>query len=214
MFIRRLFRWVKNLFTRPKAPKPTKVPVDEYQNATTPFEFEQQTMYPPLTVNALVKGGTVDQREFFRSAMAIMRHVVNSTAFQDAVLDFDKYTYTNDDSRTIYMNFMSGKDLYETAPDNELDADVTIYYKGNNTVGYTYPNTRRQWINWKFVSQNKISGISTVIGNVVHEYMHNIGYKHPSRRTRTRDNSVPYLYGRVAKQIAIQMMTNNQDFQD
>lgn len=210
--MRRLFRWLKSLFK--KTPTPTKKPVQDYIDLTTPFEFENQTMYPPLTVNAKVTGGTVDQREFFRSAMSIMRHVINSTAFQDAVLDFDNYTYTTDDSRTIYMNFMSGKDLYEDAIDNELDADVTIYRKNNRTIGYTYPNTRRQWINWKFVSLNKVSGISTVIGNIVHEACHNLGYKHPSRRTRNRANSVPYVYGRVAKQIATQMMTNNLDFGD
>lgn len=214
--MRRLFRWVKSIFIKPKPPTATKVPVLDYQDLTTPFEFENQTMYPPLTINAQVKGGTVDQREFFRSAMSIMRHVVNSDAFQNAVLDFNGYTHTDQDAREIYMNFMSGKDLYETVVDNEMDIEVTIYNKNNSTVGYTYPNTRKQWINWKFVTMNKIEGIATVIANIVHEGCHNLGYRHRGNNRNKYGNwkSVPYIYGDTAKQIAIQMMTNNLDLGD
>lgn len=211
--MKRLVRWVKSIFIRsPKTKTQTATP-EAYKKAVKAKKWEQQTMYPPLALNPKVRGGTLDQRVFFSNAFVVLKEVINSELFQDEILDFNRYTYTKDSPREIYRKFMSGDDLYESFKkyDREMDVDVTIYLnRTTRTIGYTYPNTRRQWINSKFVKYNKLEGIKKIIMNVVHEYCHNMGYKHPRAWTKTRKNSVPYYLGYAAGRVAAELMSSGE----
>jgi len=205
----RFKNWVLNLFKK----KPVQTaPVEVVEGTlTNEIIFHGLPNNPPLTVNAIVSGGTLKQRDFFRNAMNVMRHVVISEEFQGRVLEA-LFTYTEDNPLEIYKKFISGKDLYESLEDKEMDVEVTIYYnKWTNTVGYTYPNTRRTWMNMKYFNTHEYEMMAKMINNVVHEYMHNIGYGHPFNWTKTRDESVPYLYGRIAGEVALEFLGSGRD---
>lgn len=211
--MRRLWIWAKSLFIKKPEPVATKVPVEVYQNASEGRDLDGNSVPMPLTVNALVQGGTLDQRDFFRNVISVMRHVVNSTKFQDIVLEFSDFQHTDDNPVEVFDKFMSGKDLYEEYADKEMDIDLTLYFKNNRTVGYTYPNTRRQWINMKFIAHHRLEAISVAVGNIVHEYMHNLGYVHKGNKRNWFRNweSVPYRYGDTAKEVALEFLGSGRD---
>ena len=178
-------------------------------------EFHGETYKPPLTINALVHGGTLKQRDFMRNALNVMRHVVVSDLFMDAVLDHGPFTYTEDNPLEIYKKFISGKDLYDQFEDREMDVDVTLYRSvwpwQHNTIGYTYPNTRKTWINMKHFATEEYEIMAKIVGNIVHEYMHNLGYGHPKYWTKDRDQSVPYVYGIIAAEMALEFLGSGRD---
>lgn len=206
-----LINWIKDIFY-PKyvPPKPITVPVETAQNMSNDVVFHGETYKHPLSVNAQVFGGTLTQRTFFRNMLNIMRHVVISEEFQNKVLEF-QFTYTDENALEIYKKFISGKDLYENAPDGEMDIDLYLYYKRNRTIGYTYKSTRKQWINMRHIEITRYEDMAQAIGNIVHEYMHNLGYGHPSKRTKTRHLSVPYAYGYIAAELALEFLGSGVD---
>ena len=64
------------------------------------------------------------------------------------------------------------------------------YKKG--VLGYTYPSTVKQWIYKSFFIDATYKEVSQ---NLTHEWMHKIGFGHPSKKTSTRKYSVPYACG-------------------
>ena len=130
----------------------------------------------------------------FIGAMTEMEKVINSKEFKIAILvhDFDqKKGYTN---LELYEMFMSGKSDF-SAPDRDIDIDLTLYYSWKNTVGYTYPSTWKTWINRKFFSKFSPSEIAM---NVIHEDRHNAGFDHYSPLDW---DSVPYAFGYIVRDL-------------
>jgi hypothetical protein len=206
-----IINWFKDLIN-PKyvPPKPITIPVKTAANMSNSYEFHGVTYKHPLTVNAQVFGGTMAQRAFFRSALNVMRHVVISEEFQNRVLD-RTFTYTDENALEVYKKFLSGDDLYEDEDDAELDIDLYLYFKRNRTIGYTYKSTRKQWINMRHLDIEKYEEMAKAIGNIVHEYMHNCGYGHPRNYTKTRKDSVPYAYGYIARDVALEFLGSGVD---
>lgn len=146
------------------------------------------------------------EKEFikFKSAVELLLLVVNSQEFRRRIFN-SEFLYTNGlSSLEIYNLFMSGKDQYSGA-DNDLDIKITIYYANNRTVGYTYPNTNRTWINRKFF---QYYSIDKIVNNLVHEYCHNIGFTHPS--SGYSQFNVPYAIGNIAGELARHVLNGNQ----
>ena len=54
--------------------------------------------------------------------------------------------------------------------------------------------------------------IARAVGNIVHEYMHNIKYNHTVHWTPTRKDSVPYAYGYIARDTALRFLGAGVDF--
>lgn len=155
-----------------------------------------------LKVKATVRGGTRRQRELFHQAVSIVEETINSAEFKRKVAN-PKHPFTylkNTDLKypiDIYEHFMSGSDKFDTDRDGVMLVDVTLYLKKYaRVIGYTYPSTYKTWFNTKYMT------LDFLVGNLVHEYMHNLNYTHPFRRTATRKYSVPYQYGYIAGQIA------------
>lgn len=136
---------------------------------------------------------------FYIECMKKTVHVVNSLEFKILVTNERRMINTNGNSPLqIYEQFMSGSDPYNPIEDQDIDIAVTLYYKNNRVIGYTYPNTFRTWLNRKFFAI-RASRIPTICGNVVHEYMHNLGYTHKRRNYSML--SVPYFYGNATSKL-------------
>jgi len=162
-----------------------------------------------------LKGGTKKQRKYYMEAIEVAKVVVNSQAFKDKIKSF-KYTYRDVINDTfkhnkgltnseVYTLFMSGYDKYSHARDNDIDLSVTLYYKRfSSAVGYTYGDTLKTWINTRFftgTSRERI--VSGIVGNIIHESVHNVGFDHAFRKNPTRKFSVPYALGDIARELAL-----------
>ena len=171
-----------------------------------------------------------DVREKFLKLRHAIRKTVNSEEFKNKCI---RYTYTNTtytgrwwwrkaNSTTVYGMkkpngkrqeqihelFMSGRDQFNTVADKDIDLYVTLYYSRKNVIGYTYPNTFKTWINKKFFLHrlNSKSGKAGIIGNIIHEYMHNVGFGHSFKNNSTRQHTVPYAYGYIAAEVAMKYL--------
>lgn len=150
-------------------------------------------------------------------AIALADKVVNSELFKQRILNF-RYTYSsgrwwwkkwytvpafrwNDglSNQQVYNLVMSGKE-HGSQADSEIDVDITLVMaRHNGVLGYTYPDTLRTWIySWFFDSAD----LSEIVGNIVHEWCHKVGFDHEYNRTSLRQYTVPYGIGYIAEEIA------------
>jgi hypothetical protein len=108
----------------------------------------------------------------------------------------------------IYEYIMSGRDKFNDEEDGDIDIKIELYNnRFSSAVGYTYPNTWKTWINLKFFGY---FSDAEVAANIIHEYMHNLGFDHPFRETPTRRHTVPYAIGNIIKDI----LEGKEDTQD
>lgn len=100
----------------------------------------------------------------------------------------------------IYQKILEGAESLQPAKNNAMDVEVEIYTDTtSNTVGYTYANSKRIWMNTKYFDQYTASSVSA---NLMHEWLHKLGFKHAVNYSTSRDYSVPYAIGRIVGDIA------------
>jgi hypothetical protein len=84
-----------------------------------------------------------------------------------------------------------------------MDLELEIFNRNDTTVGYTFPNVIRVWMNSKFLNKYNAANVTT---NMMHEWLHKLGFGHAYENTPTRKYSVPYAIGylvaKIAKKIA------------
>lgn len=163
-------------------------------------------------------GGTKRTKELYRRGLEKALEVMNGDEFKEAVHNYEwrdsngilrknfklnKNELGEHSRGELYNLLMSGWDKFDKSRDGDIDVDATIYYKRWSGVkGYTYGNTRKTWSNTKFWTgpseQEIIAGIAA---NIIHEYMHNMGFGHAFDWNPTREFTVPYAIGTIIYNI-------------
>jgi hypothetical protein len=144
-----------------------------------------------------------------RRAIEVVRLVVGTEEFRKRVLDHTwngAKTYVDNrghSNLTIYNNILDGGESLQPTKNNTMDMEVELYYANNSTVGYTYPNTRRIWVNQKFFDQYNLASVAN---NLMHEWLHKLGYDHAQTWSTSRDYSVPYGVGRIVSQVGLKFL--------
>lgn len=142
------------------------------------------------------------EKKKFMVAIELGMKVLNSVEFKNLV---SQSKYVENKALTglqIWETICTGKDLYNPESDYDIDVFVTMYNNfWTGTIGYTFPNTFKTWINRKFFQD---FNEAKILGNVIHEAMHNFGFKHKDMTKRY--DSVPYKVGYFARGLAQQIM--------
>ena len=145
-----------------------------------------------------------NDREKFEKAIEIIKKVVATEEFRSQVLNH-KYngskTYVDNDGYSnaqIYQKILDGAESLQNSKDNEMDMEVELYYASTSTVGYTYANSKRIWVNTKYFDTNPVTSVAA---NLFHEWLHKLGFKHAVSYSTSRDYSVPYAIGRMIGNI-------------
>lgn len=161
-----------------------------------------------LVVNAQLRDFDEEEEIKMNRAIERLKIVINSESFRQRILNFEydgkKEFYDNDglSNEQIYQRIISGAEALNEVVDNEIDLDLTLYYKNNGTVGYTYKTSERVWVNNKFF---KGYTLAKVAKNLSHEWSHKLGFTHSSNRTTQRPYSVPYAVGDIIQELIEQM---------
>lgn len=148
------------------------------------------------------------QEKKMRDALERARLILNSTEFKERVLNHTfngERTFVDnngDSNEKVYETIMAAAETLYPEVDEEMDLDITLYYKNNSTVGYTYPDTVRIWVNNKFFSGYTLGQVAA---NAVHEWTHKIGYGHSFYNNAQRPYSVPYAVGSIIKELVDSM---------
>jgi hypothetical protein len=120
---------------------------------------------------------------------------MNSIEFRSAILSTRFSSANGFTSLDIYSLIMNGAEILSGENDHEIDIAVELYEKNNSTVGYTNEKTPWTWINNKFF---KSFDTAEVAGNIVHEWVHKLGFDHESAKEIT---SVPYAVGYIVRNM-------------
>jgi hypothetical protein len=146
------------------------------------------------------------QEEKLRRAVQLIKRVIRSPEFRTRILNYEyKGARRFVDSgglsnEAVYEKIFDGAESIGGAPgDNAMDVELELYHQATNTIGYTYPNTRRIWINEKYFS--KYTPVK-VADNLMHEWMHKLGFTHATTWSTDRDHSVPYAVGYLIEELA------------
>jgi len=139
-----------------------------------------------------------------KKAISIIKSVIASQEFKDRVINFTyggKKTYVDNgnlSNEEIYQKLIDGSEDLRPGIDHQMDLDLELYYSSRSTVGYTYPNGLRIWMNTKFFDRYTPAEVA---GNVLHEWTHKLGFGHASSYSVSRDSSVPYALGYLMEEL-------------
>lgn len=142
-------------------------------------------------------------------AAELIKEVVASPEFKKKVLNH-KYngrkTFVDNgglSNAQIYQKILDASEKLTPGKDNTMDLELELYTdNSSNTVGYTYPSTIRVWMNNKYFSKNTPALVTT---NMMHEWLHKLGFKHAVSATASRKYSVPYAIGYMVRDLAKQI---------
>ena len=137
-------------------------------------------------------------------AIEIIKLVVATEEFREKILNHtfngkktfvDNRGYTNGQ---IYQIILDGAEKLTPVKNNQMDVEVELYSANTNVVGYTYPNSKRIWVNSTFFNLYTPAGIAH---NLFHEWMHKLGFEHATSWSVSRDSSVPYAVGDIMGEV-------------
>ncbi|MBA2406067.1 MAG: hypothetical protein H0V66_14925 [Bdellovibrionales bacterium] len=145
------------------------------------------------------------QQDKILEAAELIKLVVASAEFKEAVLNhtyLGKKTFVDNgglSNTQIYQRFLKGAEKLTPQPNNAMDVELQLYTEASNTVGYTFPNTKRIWMNTKYFNSFTAEQVA---GNLTHEWMHKLGFGHSSTANDARPYSVPYAIGYLINKLA------------
>jgi hypothetical protein len=166
---------------------------------------------------------TPNEKEKLELAANHIVDCINSDEFKDWCLGFN-YSYTdctgslwwkkcqkvivnhfnwNDglSNEQVYNKLMSGSEHLSPNADAEMDITLVIDRRNKRGVlGYTYPNSYKQWIYSWFLSS---SSYRDVAGNIFHEYCHKLGFDHAYKFHTTRQYTIPYACGYLVRDFKL-----------
>lgn len=177
---------------------------DELDAPDPPQENFEQAPQADLEINAYLRDFSSTQEDKMESALEKLNIVLNSEEFRIKVLNhqyngINTFVDNNGQSNLeVYYTILKGAEVLNGIIDQEVDIDITLYYSNNSTVGYTYPNVDRIWVNDKFFATYNHGSVAA---NVVHEWLHKLGYGHDFDRTIRRNYSVPYAIGSIVREL-------------
>jgi hypothetical protein len=151
----------------------------------------------------LTKFNSNDEAKVVKALM-IIKKVVRTKEFKDRVLGFTyggKKSFVDNGGLTnqeIYQKLLDGSEVLNPGIDSQMDLDLELYYSSRSTVGYTYPNVLKIWMNTKYFN---VYTPAQVAGNVFHEWTHKLGFDHASSYSVSRDSSVPYALGYLIAEL-------------
>jgi hypothetical protein len=188
-------------------PDPGPGPSPEPEPEPDPGEGDVPPEASIFEVNAKLFEFDSRDEEKVRKAFEIIKKVVGSEEFKNRVLNFTyqgkKQFFENKSlsNEQVYKTVLDGSEELAPGIDHEMDIELELYYSWRNTVGYTYANKPRIYINTKFFD---VYTPAEVAGNVFHEWTHKLGFEHASSNTTGRSSTVPYALGYLVEELGKQ----------
>lgn len=156
-------------------------------------------------INAELFKFTQNDEAKVRKAFEIIKKVIATKEFKEKVINYTykgvKQFHQNDNfsNEEIYQMILDGKEKLLPVVDNRMNLELEIYTNNfTSTVGYTYPDTLRIYLNTKYFRSYTPAEVA---GNLFHEWIHKVGFGHDSKNTAGRDSSVPYALGYIMRDL-------------
>lgn len=198
--------------TTPVPSVPASDSVDCAQEPSKPVgpEYPIKDAKKIFTAKVIAKGFDSKQAPKIDQAEKFIVKVVNSDEFEQRVKNFiyeGKKQFVDNDGLSndqIYTKIFEGAEALMPAVNYQMDLTAVSYYsRWVSTVGYTYPDVLEIYMNYKFYSQYDACEVS---GNMFHEWLHKLGFKHALNYSVSRDSSIPYALGHLMEELCKKYM--------
>ena len=150
------------------------------------------------------------QEEKVFKAVRLLKKIITSDEFKTRIINFNYKGNKNFvdnkgiSNLEVYKKILEGAEqIGNTSPNNLMDVELELYHQSTTTIGYTYPDTSRIWINKKYFTRYSPAKVAD---NLMHEWMHKLGFTHEAKWSKDRDNSVPYAIGYLVEELAQKIM--------
>ena len=159
-------------------------------------------------INVKLNNFNSTQEDKILIASDLLKKVIASEEFKASILNYQyngKKQFIDNDGLSnakIYKKIIEGAEKLSPKTDNEMDLELVLYSSNDTVIGYTTPNQLKIWMNSKFFNQNNPAKVTE---NMMHEWLHKLGFKHDYARTASRPFSVPYAVGYLVGRIAQKM---------
>lgn len=148
---------------------------------------------------------TAPEKAKIQRAIELIKQVIISEEFKEAVLNHQYKAankFANNKGLTnleIYEKILRGAERLSPTVDYTMDLTLVAFYRNAETVGYTVASTPKIYMNRKHFRKNTAAEVTT---NIVHEWLHKLGFSHDKSETSKRRYSVPYAVGYIVRSIA------------
>jgi hypothetical protein len=159
-------------------------------------------------INVKLNNFNPTQEDKILIASDLIKKVIASEEFKASILNYQyngKKQFIDNDGLSngeIYKKIIEGAEKLIPKADNEMDLELVLYTSNDTVIGHTTPNQLKIWMNSKFFNQNNPAKVTE---NMMHEWLHKLGFKHDYARTASRPFSVPYAVGYLVGRIAQKM---------
>jgi hypothetical protein len=147
-------------------------------------------------------------------AIIAIKEIIKSDDLENRIKHFmfnkKKIFHENDGltNEEIYQKIIDAAEVLDNRdPDSIMEIELELFEYSSKTIGYTYPDTKRIWINKKYFSTYSIQQVAN---NLMHEWMHKLGFNHGANWDERRDYSVPYAVGNIFEDLIAKRFEHNQ----
>jgi hypothetical protein len=164
-------------------------------------------MLPSFAFDAnieMVNFDSKDQSKILK-AIKVIKKVMSSSEFKKRILEhtfegerkfLDNKGHSNEQ---ILQIILEGAEELHPIKNGQMDIELELMESKSQTVGHTYPDTKRIWINRRYFNSFTTAEIAN---NLFHEWLHKLGYDHASHYSTERNFSVPYAIGTLVGELA------------
>lgn len=146
-------------------------------------------------------------RDRMMDAIEMVRVIVNSDEFKEMVIgymnEYGERSYTRNEGMSneeVYEFLMEGREVLDQDTPGEMNLYIKRYrpwWPWSKVIGYTkIGKSKYMYVNWR---KYKYFDSVEMAGNIVHEWIHLMGFRHDSARDH---DSVPYAVGYIIGKLA------------
>lgn len=154
-----------------------------------------------------------EERNKILEAIRQIKEIIRTHKFKNRVTQFKykgEYQFNQNEglsNKEIYQKILDGAEEFgKNQIDHSMDIELELFEGHSKIVGYTYPNTKRIWINRNHLSRFKTHQVAN---NLMHEWMHKLGFNHDIKWSTDRDFSVPYAIGYIFEDLISEKLNPN-----
>ena len=161
-------------------------------------------------INVKYNGFDRDQEAKLLEAFDMLKRVIASDEFKQRVIGHTyngKKQYVDNGGFTnaqIYKKLLEGAEMLNPKKNNAMDLVLQTYTETNIVIGYTMPNILTIFMNTKYLNQSNFQA-NQVAMNLMHEWLHKLGFKHAQNNNPARPHSVPYAIGYIMRDLAARL---------
>ena len=162
-------------------------------------EVSEKDLEPQFKTKIKMVNFSAANKKKVHKAASMIQRILMSEEFKNEILDA-RFTWTMGLSNLeIYEKILKGAEKLSPKEDYEMDVVLETFYADAVTVGYTMTGSQKVFMNRKFLHRFTPAEVTS---NIMHEWLHKLGFSHEVEDSPSRRDSVPYAVGYIVRRLA------------